>query len=251
MIVLTAVLAYSHISCSKDNELGQSQRICVLGEYSCQVNTLRICNDTRTGWVDVQQCTEDERCDALHKVCVESGAGGFSGAGGQGGSSGSGGDDDTGAGNTGTGGACDATDFWSPSAVTDTDDEGTQYLGLPYGSIRVELEASDAGGPELRIRACKDSGTIRTVGAILFEDTTTGTVLFDGSLQPTGGSCTEWGELSGETTFAKDDLLEAAWIFVAPDWAVRQWSWDCEAKTNVPDGACWGDTTPSMTRTCK
>lgn len=48
MLVLT-------LACSKDTSLEDAEIVCTAGEYSCQVRTLRICNDSRTGWIEVDR----------------------------------------------------------------------------------------------------------------------------------------------------------------------------------------------------
>jgi hypothetical protein len=80
--VAAVLAATSTVGCSKDNMVESADVVCAAGEYSCQVRTLRICNDSRTGWIEVDVCDEGTRCDVLEKTCVADAIGGTGGGGG-------------------------------------------------------------------------------------------------------------------------------------------------------------------------
>ena len=100
---LITALGLLALGCSKDTSVDTPDVVCAAGEYSCQVRTLRFCNDSRTGWIEVDICGEGTRCDVLEKSCVVDGTGGSGGSGGTGGTGASGGTGATG-GSAGTGG---------------------------------------------------------------------------------------------------------------------------------------------------
>lgn len=104
--LLPALAVAAGGGCSKNNDVSSEPIICAAGEYSCQVRTLRICNDSMTGWIEVNVCGEGTRCDVLNKSCVADsdagGTGGAAGGAGSGGSAGTAGE----AGAAGAAGAC-------------------------------------------------------------------------------------------------------------------------------------------------
>jgi hypothetical protein len=121
---MALVLVVVGVACSKDNQVETPEVVCAIGEYSCHVRTLRFCNDSRTGWLDVDLCGEGTRCDVLEKSCVpgnpDGGTGGSETGGGGGTGGGTGGVD----GSTGGTAGADAGPDGDASMTNDTECQG-------------------------------------------------------------------------------------------------------------------------------
>ena len=148
------------------------------------------------------------------------------------------------------GSTCGATNFWSPTKDTDTDNYGLQATGTITVPIRVEVQ-EDGNGLEFRV--CKQSGTFSNdvyfkiydgVGGSAYRTIT--------SLSTANQSCSSWLGLLNDTSYSENDQFGGVWRVVSPSGSAGDWpSGGACSVSGSPTGTCWHGTNITLTRTCK
>jgi hypothetical protein len=157
---------------------------------------------------------------------------------------------------------CNATDFWSPDAMSASDPIGTQNSTTIPATLEIEVRDKGSNG-NLEFRVCKytssgaDSNFQGSPIHVYFEDWSTHTdfivVDMDVPTDP-GDHCTPWRNVSNESSFSQGDGLGGQVRIVSPASVANDWGRWCtiNASRNLsPGGTCWYINTPVITRTCR
>jgi len=151
---------------------------------------------------------------------------------------------------------CSAGTYWDPDTLESTDQTAQQYdNGTPVSlAVGLRLEISETTpGANLQLRVCKTTSTALSNDVYLqFEEwmAHAGLVMFKGTL-PKSGNCTEWADMTNETSFAQGDVFGGDWMAISPASSSDTWGWSCANDDPSPTGTCWTGATGTSERTCK
>ena len=134
--------------------------------------------------------------------------------------------------------------------ATDPEGVGDELEPVLVG-LRAEIRDKDSRG-ELEMRICKTRDTLSGDLDVYFEDWVThnGRVVFDGTLAA-NGTCTVWGDLTGESAFDEGDGIGGEIRVVSPARCGSVWGRWCGTDPDPGCGSCWFINTGIMTRTCR
>ena len=147
--------------------------------------------------------------------------------------------------------SCSASNYWTPTPVTQTDSTGMQNGATINEPIRMEVREE---GPGLEFRVCKQNGAfMNDVKISIYDAETNGSVgKLVSMLSTTNQSCSAWTPMNNDNNYADGEKFVGNWNVVSPYNVANHWPESGPCVVNgEPWGTCWSASGITLTRTCK